>query len=157
DRRHASHAGGKRVPTRVELFIGDRLTRSRMRFAAGATIIVGCLLLLFSFATTHDNRAATGLGLGSDWLAFYNAGAILNHHGGATLYDLNLQARLYHEALPDEPASVQLPYANAPFLAAILRPLAMLSYGTSYGIWVVLSLALYAGGLMLVWPTTGAL
>ena len=147
----------RRVPTRIELAIGDRLTRARLRFAAGATLVVGCLLLLFSFATSHNNRAASGLGLGSDWLAFYNAGTILNTRGPARLYDLNLQAELYHEQLPDEPDNASLPYANAPFLAVALRPLATLSYALSYGCWVFISIALYAAGFIAVWQSTGVL
>lgn len=147
----------RRVPSRLEQFIGDRLTRQRIRFTAAATIIIGSLLLIFSFATTQDNRTGTGLGLGSDWLAFYNAGTIANRFGGSQLYDLDLQANLYHEVLPGEPDGVQLPYANAPFLVVVLGPLALLPYHLSYAAWVGISVLLFAGGLMLLWSTTGTL
>jgi hypothetical protein len=147
----------RRVPNRVERCIGDSLTPPRVRFAAAATVIVGCLLLVFSFATTRDNRAANGLGLGSDWLAFHNAATILNRYDASRLYDLGLQASLYHAALPGEPADASLPYANAPFLAVALRPLAMLPYAASYAAWLVISAMLFAGGLALIWPSSGPL
>lgn len=145
----------KRTPSVWELFIGDRLTRSRLRFTAAAVIVVSCLLLAFSFATTQNNRAGNGLGLGSDYLAFYNAGTILNQHGFERLYDLDLQAQLYHENLPGEPDHVTLPYANAPFLAFLLRPIATLDYAWSYAAWVGLSLLLFASAFGLIWKTTG--
>jgi hypothetical protein len=115
------------------------------------------MLLAFSFATTRDNRAASGLGLGSDWLAFYNAATILNRYDGSRLYDLELQATLYHQTLPGEPEDAMLPYANAPFLAFLLRPLALLPYSASYAVWLVASAMLYAGALALLWRGTGVL
>lgn len=154
---HASGESGtmRRTPNRIERFIGDRLTRSRVRFTAAATIVVASLLLLFSFATTVDNRTATGLGLGSDYLAFYNAGTIVNRYSLDRLYDLNLQAELYHANLPGEPAHTSLPYANAPFLAILLRPLALLPYSWSYATWIGLSVALFAAAFAVVWNVTG--
>lgn len=145
----------RRKPGRFWLFIGDRLTRSRLRFTAASTVVVASLLLAISFATTSNNRTASGLGLGSDYLAFYDAGTILNHHGLDRLYDLNLQSQLYHANLPGEPEQANLPYANAPFFAAMLRPLALLPYGWSYAAWTSLSLLLFAGAFVLVWKTSG--
>lgn len=145
----------RRKPSGFALFIGDRLTRSRLRFTAAATIVVACLLLALSFATTSNNRTANGRGLGSDFLAFYDAGTILNQHRLDRLYDLNLQSQLYHANLPGEPAQASLPYANAPFFAAMLRPLAMLSYAWSYGVWISLSLLFFAMAFVLVWKSSG--
>lgn len=145
----------RRTPNRFERFIGDRLTQSRVRFTAAATIIVASLLLILSFATTVNNRTATGLGLGSDYLAFYNAGTIVNRYSLDRLYDLNLQAELYHRNLPGEPESTTLPYANAPFLAIMLRPLAMLPYSWSYATWIGASVALFAAAFALVWSASG--
>ena len=143
----------RRTPGRFWLFIGDRLTRSRLRFTAASTIVVASLLLAMSFATTSNNRTANGRGLGSDYLAFYDAGTILNQHGLDRLYDLNLQSQLYHANLPGEPEHVSLPYANAPFFAALLRPLAMLPYSWSYAAWLSVSLMLFAMAFALVWKT----
>jgi hypothetical protein len=151
----SSAASGRRSPHRFLLFVGDRLTGNRLRFTAALTVVVACLLLAFSFATTRDNRTATGLGLGSDYLAFYDAGTIANDHGVDRLYDLELQARLYHANLPGESDQVTLPYANAPFLAVMLRPFAMLPYSWSYAVWVFTSLVLFASAFVLVWKTTG--
>lgn len=152
---HIRAASTRRTPSRFLLFIGDRLTGSRLRFTATATVVVACLLLGLSFATTRDNRTANGLGLGSDYLAFYGAGTIANRHGVNRLYDLDLQAQLYHANLPGEPDQVTLPYANAPFLAVMLRPFAMLPYSWSYAAWVFTSLILFASAFVLVWKATG--
>ena len=141
----------RRTPSRIERFIGDRLTRRRLRFTAATTIVVGSLLLLISFATTVENRTRRGLGLGSDYLAFYNAGTILNDYGPQRLYDLELQSRVYHRNLPGEPPEAMLPYANAPFFALIMRPLAALEYPVSYALWVVISTAMFVAALSLVW------
>src|SRR5688572_16159145 len=51
-------ASVRRTPHHFLLFIGDRLTGSRLRFTAAATVVVSCLLLALSFATTRDNRTA---------------------------------------------------------------------------------------------------
>jgi hypothetical protein len=67
---------------------------------------------------------------------------------------LELQAQLYHANLPGEPDKVTLPYANAPFLAVMLRPFAMLPYSWSYAAWVFTSLVLFASAFVLVWKTT---
>ncbi|CAN5543323.1 hypothetical protein BH09PLA1_BH09PLA1_06810 [soil metagenome] len=145
----------RRKPSRLERSIGDRLTGSRLRFTAASTIVVASLLLALSFATTRDNRTAAGPGLGSDYLAFYDAGTILNQHSLDRLYDLNLQAELYHQHLPGEAENASLPYANAPFLAMMLRPLALLSYAWSYAAWISLSLLMFAAAFALMWKSAG--
>lgn len=141
----------RRTPSRLELFIGDRLTQRRLRFTAVATIVVGSLLLLVSFATTIENRTHNGLGLGSDYLAFYNAGMILSEYGPGRVYDLELQSRVYHRNLPGESPDAMLPYVNAPFFALMMRPLAALDYARSYAAWVVLSVVMFCAALELVW------
>jgi hypothetical protein len=145
----------RRAPNCIERFIGDRLTKRRLRFTAVTTIVVGSLLLLTSFATTVENRTRSGLGLGSDYLAFYNAGTILSDYGPQRLYDLELQSRVYHRNLPGEPPEAMLPYANAPFFALIMRPLAVLEYPRSYAVWVIASIVMYVLALSLVWRCAG--
>ncbi len=149
------YAGQRRLPSKLTMLVGDRLTRARLRFIAIAVIIVGSLLLTVSFATTKQNRTANGLGLGSDYLAFYDAGVLLNQHPASQLYNLDLQARLYHTNLPGESDGVMLPFANAPFIALLMRPLAHFNYAASYGLWVAISLTLYVLGFAWVWRASG--
>lgn len=130
------------------------LNARRIRFVSLSVLAVTAVLLAVSFITGRTGRTVFGTELGSDYAAFYTAGKIQNDYGAARLYDRRLQDRLYHELRPQASSEEALPYANAPFLAPLFRPLALLPYGLSYFVWLCLSLGLYAAGLTLVLRTT---
>ena len=125
------------------------ITQRRLTAVSVAVLIVSALLFIVSFLTVQNNRTIFGTGLGGDWLAFYDAAHILNTHQPARLYDLQYQAELYHQNLPGESPQASLPFANAPFLAFALRPLAMLPYAGSFAIWTILSIAMFIAAIAL--------
>jgi hypothetical protein len=89
--------------------------------------------------------------LGRDFGQFYVAGRILNEHGPARLYDTGIQLQLFREIHPGR-RNANLWFTGAPFLAHAFRPLAALPYPAAYAVWMLASLALYAGGLAALWP-----
>ncbi len=134
-------------------FIERRLERATVRFAAVAVLGVSLVLLAVSVITTVRGRTVFGPSLGADYAAFYTAGTILNEYPSDRLYDLQLQDRLYHGLFPQVSAGEILPYANPPFLAELFRPLARLTYGQSFLIWLMISLGFYVAGVLLLLNT----
>ena len=117
------------------------------------------LILAVSFMTANGGRTIFGPMLGVDYVGFYVAGAILNREpaDGRSLYDYELQDRLYHEILPGAEKQERLPYIHPPFVAFALRPLARLPYSWSFGAWLLISALLYVAGLALTMQSVGSL
>lgn len=88
---------------------------------------------------------------GSDFAEFYIAGKILNQHGAAALYDLDLQTRLFHSLDPGNRDSA-LWYVCAPYLAQVFRPLALLSYRVAYVAWMIVAVLIYGIGVAALRP-----
>ena len=57
-----------------------------------------------------------------------------------------------HASLPTMPATQMLIFGNAPCIAAIFRPLAMLNYQSAYCVWLAISAAIYFTGLLMLVP-----
>ncbi len=124
--------------------------RKRVRFAATGLLIVCVALSAVSFVTSKDGKTLFGPALGADFAGFYVVGEIYNQYGPSRVYDLELQAKLYHELLPHEPTSASLPYAHHPLLVPGLAELAKLSYPQAYLTWMILSLGLFGIGVALL-------
>jgi hypothetical protein len=137
----------------IRHFLERRVQRGQVRFVSVVVLGMCLALLVVSVWTAEGGRTVFGPDLGGDYAAFYTGGTILNDYRSEQLYDLVLQDRIYHglmqHALPEE----KLPFANPPFIAVLFRPLALLPYAWSYGAWLVISAALYLGGLALLWNT----
>jgi Glycosyltransferase family 87 len=127
----------------------------RVRRVAWSIIGISVVMLVVSFGTVKQGRTIFKTNLGGDWLAFHDAAVILNSAGAQHLYDTQLQGRLYHAALPDEPGNVSLPYANAPFLAMVIKPLGKVSYAGSFAIWTACSLLMFFGAICVAWKAAG--
>lgn len=86
-------------------------------------------------------------GLGTpDYAGFYAAATILNEHEAGRLYDLELQDRILHTRVPGARSGEHYPYAHAPVVACVLRPLAALPFAWSYIVWLaVLAVIAWAG------------
>ena len=125
----------------------SNLTR-RATFTSAMMIALCTALLGWNLLTAQNGRYANGVGVGADYLAFYNAGDILNRFGPSRLYDQKLQYDLYHERLPGEPSEASLPFANGPQVAVAFRALATLPYPTSYVLWTILSACVYVAGVL---------
>jgi hypothetical protein len=76
------------------------------------------IVLIISFATAKRGRTIFGPSLGADFGAYYVAGLIFNNYDRASIYDVPLHWRLYHQNFPDAPLDEELGYANAPFFVA---------------------------------------
>ena len=81
---------------------------------------------------------------------FYAAGRVLNQHEPTKLFDPPYFAALQHEILPSMPATQWLIFGNPPCIAALFRPLALLTYRQAYCVWLVFSAALYVSGLLIL-------
>jgi hypothetical protein len=112
-----------------------------------AVAIVACALSLY-----YGFKGETFLGrpLGGDFVQFYAAGRILNQHEPARLFDVPFLAEMEHGSLPTMPGNQMLIFGNAPVIAAIFRPLALLSYEHAYCVWLVFSAAVYVTGLLIL-------
>jgi len=122
----------------------------RIRLVSIVVIAAATMLLLVSFATSADRETVFGPQLGADYANFYIAGTILNSADPSQLYDVRLQGELYHELLPQASHEEILLYPYAPFFAVFLRPFALLPYEWSYCAWLIVNLAAYAVGFLLV-------
>ena len=89
--------------------------------------------------------------VGADFAEFYVAGKILNEYGAASLYDLDLQTRLFRSLEPGNKDS-SLWYVCAPHLAAIFRPFALLPYRAAFLAWWVVSILIFGVGLCALGP-----
>jgi hypothetical protein len=141
--RLGSAGSGKRLRALLGPSPGPR----EIRVACNAAILVSLAILIF---TTAIPGGFLGWRAGQDFAAFYDAGTILNRGLAPRLYDLNLQTSLYSEVNP-APGATSL-YPNAPWFALLFRPFALLPFAWAYPLWVLASVALYLGGLALLWP-----
>ncbi|HTL28749.1 MAG TPA: glycosyltransferase family 87 protein [Tepidisphaeraceae bacterium] len=130
--------------------VGTLFPRKRVRVASAGLLIICIALSGISFATSKDGKTLFGPPLGADFAGFYVVGEIYNQYGPASVYDLDLQSKLYHELLPHEPATASLPYAHAPLLVPAFAQLAKLPYPQAYFTWLILSMAIYCGGIVLL-------
>jgi hypothetical protein len=130
--------------------MGTIFPRKRVRFAAIGLLIVCVVLSAVSFATSKHGKTMFGPSLGADFAGFYVVGEIYNQYGPSRIYDLDLQAKLYHELLPQEPATASLPYAHHPLLVPAFAQLAKLSYRQAYLTWLIASAALFLAGVALL-------
>ena len=101
-------------------FIERRLNRGYILRISILILAIYLIILIVSFATAKRGRTIFGRSLGADFGAFYIAGLIFNDHDPASIYDVPLHRRLYHENFPDAPVDEELSYANAPFFVARL-------------------------------------
>ncbi len=122
----------------------DLLTPQRAVVYAVSTMAIGCLVIFFDFA-----RAPQEISGSVDFPAFYNAGRILNEYPRGSLYDRDLQHKLYLEIAPA--SSENRYFAYTPFFAILFIPLALLPHSIAFICWVVISLGLFAAGFWLTW------
>jgi hypothetical protein len=93
-----------------------------------------------------------GRPMGGDFVNFYIIGPLLRDYGPDRLYDFKLHYDLYRQAQPEAPPDVMGPFAHAPSLALLLRPLALFSYQWAYCVWLGVTLLVYGAGVLLLRP-----
>jgi alpha-1,2-mannosyltransferase len=121
---------------------GHWLTLKRLR-AHGA--IVGlCLWSLYAWnIATPGLRDCNGNLKGTDFLHLYTLGSLAIAHRGSDLYDINAQAALAAQRVPEAAGIRYLPL-YPPQVSIFFAPLAHLSYGWALIVWWACSAGLYA-------------
>jgi len=127
---------------------GGWLTATRLR--AHGTILALCLWSFYAWnLATPGLRDRNGSLKGTDFLHLYTLGSLAAAHRGADLYDMNAQAALGAQRVPQAAGIRYLPL-YPPQVSIFFAPLASFSYGWALVLWwgcstVVYGICCYAG------------
>jgi len=124
--------------------------RREARVFSLLAVVVGIGLCVWAVVLGFRGETFLGRPLGGDFVQFYVTGKILNNYQAWRIYDLKLAVDLQHATLPTMPQTQMLVFGQAPFIALLFRPVALLPYGWAYVAWLVFSAAVYAAALALV-------
>jgi hypothetical protein len=114
---------------------------------------IGVILCGVAVVLGFQGRSFLGRPLGGDFVEFYTIGKILNNYPPARIYDLQLAVGLQHSTLPSMPDTQMLVFGQAPFIASLFRPFALLPYAWAYVTWLGFSAGIYSAGLALLFRT----
>lgn len=130
---------------------GARSWLTGRRLRAHATIVAVCLwsLSLWNLATP-GLRDRSGNLKGTDFLHFYVLGSLAAEHRGADLYNMNAQAALAAQRVPQAAGLSYLPL-YPPQVSLLFAPFAHLSYEWALALWWICSAAIYAICVFAVW------
>jgi hypothetical protein len=134
-------------------WLGPMPGRREAHAMAGVALVIGVILCGVSALLGFEGRAFQGRPPGGDFVEFYTIGNILNNYPPAQIYDLKLAVALQHATVPSMPETQMLVFGQAPFIASLFRPFAMLPYAWAYLAWLVFSAALYIAGLAVLFQT----
>ncbi len=125
------------------------LTSRRLR--AHGVIVALCLWGLYGWnLTTPGLRDRNGNFKGTDFLHFYTLGLLAAAHRSADLYDMNSQAALAAQRVPEAAGIRYLPL-YPPQVSIFFAPLAHLSYGWALLLWRGCSFVVYGICCYSVW------
>jgi len=125
------------------------LTAKRLR--AHGTILALCLWGFYAWnLATPRLRDRSGNLKGTDFLHFYTLGSLAAGHRGADLYDMNAQAALAAQRVP-EAAGIRYSPLYPPQVSILFAPLAHLSYGWALLVWWGCSALLFGICCYSVW------
>jgi hypothetical protein len=130
---------------------GEYLDRARVRRLAVIYLVVGLLSLGALIATSDGFKDRLGRPLGTDFMAFYVAGAIADEKGGAAAYDAAAQYA-EHQRLIGEEKPPFWPYLYPPAFLFVAMALASLPYLAAWLLWSGGTLALYLGAMQRLAP-----
>jgi len=120
---------------------GGWLTAKRLR--AHATILALCLWSFYAWnLATPGLRDRSGNLKGTDFLHLYTLGSLAAAHRGADLYDMNAQAALAAQRVPEAAGIRYLPL-YPPQVSILFAPFAHFSYGWALGLWWSCSAIIY--------------
>lgn len=136
-------------------FLGPMPGRREAHALARLALVAGVILCGISIALGFAGHSFLGRPLGGDFVEFYSIGRILNHYPPARIYDLELATNLQHAVLPTMPQTQMLVFGQAPFIASLFRPFALLPYAWAYVAWLAFSAALYLAAMALLFRAVG--
>jgi alpha-1,2-mannosyltransferase len=111
---------------------------------AHGAIVALCLWSLYVWTiATPGLRDRNGNLKGTDFLHLYTLGSLAAEHRGSDLYDIDAQAALAAQRVPEAAGIPYLPL-YPPQVSIFFCPLAHFSYGCALILWWVCSLAVYA-------------
>jgi alpha-1,2-mannosyltransferase len=120
---------------------GGWLTVRRLR--AHGSILALCLWSIYVWnVATPGLRDRNGNLKGTDFLHLYTLGTLAVDHRGADLYDMNAQAALAAQRVPEAAGIRYLPL-YPPQVSIFFAPLAHLSYGWALLVWWACSAVVY--------------
>lgn len=118
---------------------------------AHGTILALCLWSFYGWnLATPGLRDRNGNLKGTDFLHLYTLGSLAVAHRGADLYDMNAQAALAAQRVPEAAGIRYLPL-YPPQVSIVFAPLAQLSYGWALILWWGGSAAVYAICCYCIW------
>src|ERR1700692_2897218 len=113
------------------------------RLRAHGTILALCLWSLYAWnVATPGLRDRNGNLKGTDFLHLYTLGSLAGAHRGIDLYDMNAQAALAAQRVPQAAGIRYLPL-YPPQVSIFFVPLAHFSYGWALLLWWGCSAVLY--------------
>jgi hypothetical protein len=125
------------------------LTVKRLR--AHGLILAVCLSSLYVWNMAAEGlRDRAGNLKGTDFLHFYTLGSLALAHRGADLYDMEVQAKLAAQRVPEAAGIRYLPL-YPPQVSIFFSPLAHLSYGWALVVWLAVSSLIYGLCCYAVW------
>lgn len=125
------------------------LTVKRLR--THGTILAVCLWSLYFWnIATPGLRDRAGNLKGTDFLHLYTLGSLAAAHDGADLYDVNAQAALAAQRVPEAAGLRYLPL-YPPQVSIFFAPLAHISYGWALALWWAVCAAVYGVCCYAVW------
>jgi hypothetical protein len=128
---------------------GRWLTSKRLR--AHGILLAATLWALYIWTiATPGLRDRNGNLKGTDFLHFYTLGSLAIEHRGADLYDVNAQARLAGQRVPEAAGIRYLPL-YPPQVSLLFMPFAHLSYERALALWWFFSAVVYALCCYKVW------
>jgi len=128
---------------------GSWLNAKRLR--AHGTILALCLWSVYVWnIATPGLRDRNGNIKGTDFLHLYTLGSLAAAHRGADLYDMNAQAALAAQRVPEAAGIRYLPL-YPPQVSVFFASLAQLPYGWALAIWWVGSATVYGVCCYSIW------
>jgi alpha-1,2-mannosyltransferase len=125
------------------------LTARRLR--GHASLLAACLWVLYAWnLATPGLRDRNGNLKGTDFLHFYTLGSLAAAHRGGDLYDMNVQAQLAGQRVPEAAGLRYLPL-YPPQVSIFFAPLSYLPYGWALVVWWSLSAIAYGICCFFIW------
>ena len=134
-------------------WFGPMPGRREAHAMAWIALVIGVILCGVAVLLGFEGRTFLGRPLGGDFVEFYTIGKILNNYAPARIYDLQLATGLQHATLPSMPDTQMLVFGQAPFIASLFRPFALLPYAWAYVAWLGFSAGLFIAALALLFRT----
>lgn len=128
---------------------GTWLTSRRLR-AHGLLLALALWSVYFWTISTPGLRDHYGNLKGTDFLHFYTLGILASEHRGDELYDMNAQAALAAQRVPQAAGILYLPL-YPPQVSILFAPFASLPYSWALGVWWALSALIYSACCYSIW------